>query len=226
MSAEARAAAAAARQRAHDRMRATPWSVTAVTAEARHLARMVRAAEPAADDDPTVVVNRTTPSHRADAGIAWGTLIHGLLEHAMRHPGATREDLCRLARWLSVEEPQLRPVIDDAIDTVQAVAAAGFWQEAAEGERSVETPFAFASEPGVGLMGVIDLTYRTADGWRVIDYKTDVTVDAATAEKYHTQLEAYRHALEACGLRAASATVIPVRLPPTAREPGSGDPPR
>lgn len=32
----------------------------------------------------------TTPSHRADAGQAWGTLVHGLLEHAMRHRAPTR----------------------------------------------------------------------------------------------------------------------------------------
>ena len=45
--------------------------------------------------------------------MAWGTLIHGLLEHAMRHPNATRDDLKRLAMWLTVEEPQLRAVIDE-----------------------------------------------------------------------------------------------------------------
>ena len=37
-----------------------------------------------------------TPSHRADAGMAWGTLIHGLLEHAMRHK-APRATIC--AGW-------------------------------------------------------------------------------------------------------------------------------
>ena len=98
------------------------WSVTSVTAEAHHIARMVRSAEPAADD-PTQVVRKDTPAHRADAGQAWGSLIHGLLEHAMRHPGATREDLRRLAMWLTVEEPQLRSVLDKALDTVAAAAA-------------------------------------------------------------------------------------------------------
>jgi hypothetical protein len=67
-----------------------------------------------------------TPSHRADAGMAWGTLIHGMLEHAMRHAQSTPEDLRRLARWLTVDEPQLRGVIDEAIETVQRVAKAEF----------------------------------------------------------------------------------------------------
>ena len=35
----------------------------------------------------------------------------------MRHEAATRDDLRRLAMWLTVEEPQLRPVIDQALDT-------------------------------------------------------------------------------------------------------------
>src|SRR4030095_7422412 len=98
--------------------------------EARHVAKMARAAEPVDADDVTRVVVPDTPSHRADAGAAWGTLIHGLLEHAMRHEHATREDLCRLAMWLTVEEPQLRAVIDEALDTVQAVASGAFWAEA------------------------------------------------------------------------------------------------
>ena len=62
--------------------------------------------------------------------MAWGTLIHGLLEHAMRHPAATRDDLRRLAMWLTVEEPQLRAVIDEALDTVERAARADFWQRA------------------------------------------------------------------------------------------------
>jgi ATP-dependent helicase/nuclease subunit A len=213
LSAGARAAADAKRQASHTRVRATPWSVTSVTAEARHIARMARTAEPPAADDPTRVVVRDSPSHRADAGIAWGTLVHGLLEHAMRYPDATRDDLRRLAQWLTVEELQLRPVIDEAIDTVQAVARAGFWQQAQGSERSEETPFGFVTAPGVGMMGMIDLMFRSADGWQVIDYKTDVGPGSELAEKYAAQLDAYRRALTACGLQGVRATLVPVRLP-------------
>ena len=52
------------------------WTVTSVTAEARHIARMARSVDASADD-PSKVVAADTPSHRADAGQAWGTLIHG-----------------------------------------------------------------------------------------------------------------------------------------------------
>ena len=64
-----------------------------------------------------------TASHRADTGVAWGTLVHGLLEHAVRHPAATDEDLRRLASWLTMEEPHLRAVIDRAIETVRVVVS-------------------------------------------------------------------------------------------------------
>jgi ATP-dependent helicase/nuclease subunit A len=80
------------------------WTVTSVTAEARHIARMTQSAT-AYNDDPSKVVTTDTPSHRADAGQAWGTLIHGLLEHAMRHKEATADDLHRLGMWVTVEEP-------------------------------------------------------------------------------------------------------------------------
>ena len=81
--------------------------------------------------------------------MAWGTLIHGLLEHAMRHQGSSTEDLRRLGMWLTVEHPQLRPALDIALETVQRVSQAAFWKEAQAAERSVETPFtvSLASAP-------------------------------------------------------------------------------
>jgi hypothetical protein len=66
-------------------------------------------------------------------------LIHGPLEHAMRHAGSTREHLRRLAMWLTVEE--FRSVIDQPIDAVQAVAASDFWQQAKDSHHSEVTPF-------------------------------------------------------------------------------------
>ena len=180
------------------RARVPSWSTTSVTAEARHIAKIARSVESDLDD-PTRVVVADTPSHRADAGMAWGTLIHGLLEHAMRHKTVTRDDLRRLAMWLTVEEPQLRPVIDDALDTILTVAAAEFWKEAkttAEGHE--EVPFAVRADaeaiPRV-LNGTIDLVYRAADGWRLIDYKTDAdTSDTDLAIRYRDQITAYEKA--------------------------------
>ena len=61
------------RESAHGLARAATWSITSVTAEARHIAKMARPID-AMPDDPTQVVTADTPAHRADAGMAWGTL--------------------------------------------------------------------------------------------------------------------------------------------------------
>ena len=94
--------------------------------------------------------------------------------------------------WLTVEEPQLRAVVDEAIETVQRVARAEFWAEAKAGEHSEEAPFATA-EANALINGVIDLLFDSSTGWQVRDYKTDLSVDQ---ERYASQLKAYRQALE------------------------------
>jgi ATP-dependent helicase/nuclease subunit A len=197
---KARAQATATRIAAHQRATAASWSATSVTAESKHIAAIARSAdlpEPT-PNDPTRVVSTDTPSHRADAGTAWGTLIHALLEHAMgRH--ATRDDLRRLAMWLTVEEPALRPVIDDALDTVEAVAKAPFWEEAkASGERHEEVPFARrvpADALAQVLSGTIDLVYKRPSDWRLLDYKTDSGASADDLNaRYQKQIEAYGEA--------------------------------
>jgi ATP-dependent helicase/nuclease subunit A len=194
LSAAANTQAFAMRAAAHDRARVPSWSATSVTAEARHIAKIARSVD-GEMDDPTRVVVADTPSHRADAGMAWGTLIHGLLEHAMRHKSATRDDLRRLAMWLTMEEPQLRSVIDEALQTVEDVARADFWVKAKASEHHVEVPFCVgAVTPGgeVGLTsGVVDLVHRVDDYWNVIDYKTDRS-GVSSATRYDAQLKAYR----------------------------------
>jgi len=218
--AKAQAEAHAVRVGAHDGLRQPSWSITSVTAEARHISKMARAAEPAAEDDPTRVVVPDTQSHRADAGMAWGTLIHGLLEHATRHKEATRDDLRRLAIWLTVEQPQLRTVIDEALEVVQRVAAAAFWQEATESDEChVEVPFTRQQEdPSRHLIaGAIDLVYRQPTGWHVVDYKTD-RASTDLAEKYGVQLGRYRETWAAMTGERVEASIQKVRAPTDGEE--------
>lgn len=198
LSSSAAFAAVEASTVAHERARQPSWSAVSVTSETHHT---VKAATEGDDEahDPTRAVSADTSSRRADAGMAWGTLIHGLLEHAMRHKTATREDLRRLAMWLTLEEPQLRGVIDEALNTVHAVARAEFWNEArAATEAHEETPFGMSVTGDVihnVLSGTIDLVYRAAEGWVLVDYKTDT--DASFADlraRYGTQIDTYSNA--------------------------------
>ena len=106
-----------------------------------------------------------------------------------------------------MEEPQLRSVLDDALDTVQAVSRAEFWREAKASEHYEEAPFAFGD--GTALTnGVIDLFFKSAGKWQIRDYKTTVALDSAT---YQQQLETYRAALRKAGCDADTAEVVHVR---------------
>jgi ATP-dependent helicase/nuclease subunit A len=133
-----------------------------------------------------------------DTGMAWGSLIHFLLEHAMRGPRRDRAHLERLAGWFAFDQPELRRVIPEALDTVERVMTAEFWREAlAAEERAVEVPFAVQLPEATAaprlLHGVIDLAWRTTDGWTVVDYKTDQLgpgVEILLA-RYAAQIRAY-----------------------------------
>ncbi len=210
----AQTAAADVREKAHARVNRPSWSVTSVTEEARHVARMTRSVDASADD-PSKVVVADTPSHRADAGQAWGTLVHGLLEHAMRHKAGTREDLRRLAMWLTVEEPQLRSVIELALDTVQAVTSGEFWADAkASAECHEEAPFTVLdSRDGLPtvLTGVIDLVHRSGGEWKIVDYKTDRDGEAGLSAKYAGQIAEYERAWRRFVPENATAVLVSTR---------------
>jgi ATP-dependent helicase/nuclease subunit A len=231
LSAPALAAATAALAARHAHARVASWSACSVTSEAKRLPRVTIDVPETTGEDPTRVLVADTTSRRADAGAAWGTLVHGLLEHAMRHPGATREDLRRLALWLTIEEPPLRALVERAIDTVAAVARDEFWRRAQDApERHEEAPFSVLEAPPAGLQtpnagpdpgpiyvpnvlsGTIDLAYRDGDEWRVVDYKTDA--DATTADlasRHQAQLTAYERAWSRLAGRRTTARVVGAR---------------
>jgi ATP-dependent helicase/nuclease subunit A len=193
--------ARAKRQFVLERSVVPSWDVTSVTAGAR---------EPSKSPGPGGDSSGLPPGERRlDAGPAWGALIHGLLEHAGRHPDAQRADFERLARWLTVESPDLRPFIPEALAVVERVAGQPFWAEALEGgAMHVETPFAVCLQPGASLgrvggfarptvvHGVIDLVFKAGDGWRIVDYKTDVASSPDQLVHHAPQLAAYRAAWE------------------------------
>jgi ATP-dependent helicase/nuclease subunit A len=196
------------------------WSSTSVT-EGANLRRAWASAPPSGDPpappiDPTTPLVASTPSRRADAGVAWGTLVHGLLEHAMRFPQATPADLRRLALWLTVDEPDLRPLIDEAVSTVEGVAQADFWATAKTSpEAHEEAPFAVRdSVDGLPLVltGVIDLVYRTDAGWQIVDYKTDVGAKSDDlASKYAGQMRSYEGAWSGVTGTKTDARLVPTR---------------
>jgi ATP-dependent exoDNAse (exonuclease V) beta subunit len=118
--------------------------------------------------------------------------------------------------WLSMDEPDLRSVLDQAVRTVVEVSKAEFWQKAKESEHSVETPFTYASDRNQLITGVIDLIFRDPQCWQILDYKTDVEV-ADHAASYAQQLKMYERALAAIGVEKASSRLYGARLTETAQ---------
>ena len=183
LGAAARAAAGAARE-ARRRVLAEPsWLVESVTATAHR----------AAPFGHPVQAGRT---REPDTGMAWGTLVHALLEHAMRGPARDRAHLERVANWLTLDNGELRRVVPEALDTVEGVMASELWQRVLAAEaRHVEVPLAVRRDVDVApprvLYGVIDLAFKTAAGWSLVDYKTDQGDTATLTAKYREQARHY-----------------------------------
>lgn len=148
-------------------------------------------------------VQRTGSPAKADGqqGADWGTAIHGLLE-AMAVPGCP-VDLRTLAKTLFDDLELPLSAIDEAIQTVEAVASSPVWQRAMRSsKRFVEVPFVVKYAPDADssvpriVRGAIDLLFQEEGGWVIVDYKTDSAGADTVAEKYRPQLEEYRRAWE------------------------------
>jgi ATP-dependent helicase/nuclease subunit A len=153
------------------------------------------------------------PSGEGEHGTAWGTVIHVLLETAMREPAAKLGELARSA----LAEQELDPALaDEALATVAAVRASALWARAAAAERTlVEVPFEIVLAPGDALLahlrgsgaagetpaalptlvrGVVDLAFREGGRWVIADWKTDAAAAArrdALVERYRAQVALY-----------------------------------
>lgn len=136
-------------------------------------------------------------------GTEWGTVIHAILEAAMRDSDA---DLHNLA-FGSLQQEGLDPRrADEAVAVVRSVMASDIWKRAqASDRRLAEVPFQTllpARSPQGGgvptvVRGVIDLAFRELGGWVIVDYKTDACPKnhiPALVEHYRGQVETYADA--------------------------------
>jgi ATP-dependent helicase/nuclease subunit A len=201
---ELREAARAGREERLRVARQPSWQVAAVTGTAHRGARPEQPEEAGRSREP-------------DTGMAWGHLVHALLEQALRGTYSDRAHLERLARWFTLEQPELQAVIPEALDTVERVMASDLWRRAmAAEERLAEVPFA-VKVPGNGgpptiLHGIIDLAFRTAQGWELVDYKTDQVDADSLVELYGDQVRQYaKHWAALTGTPVAYAGLYSVR---------------
>jgi len=152
-------------------------------------------------------------------GVAFGDLVHRLLEYAVRY----RADVAAVERygmWLTFEDAGLRTAVPEALAAVQRVMVSDLWKEALASEAcDVEVPFTLVTEGAGGtptlVGGVIDLAYRAEDGWRIVDYKTDQLGGrpaASLLDRYVAQLDGYSRAWsELTGEKAVRVGIHAVR---------------
>ncbi len=139
----------------------------------------------------------------ADQAAAYGEVLHRALALPAGAGGmwGTREAVEALLREFDLP-PELAPEVEE---TVRRVRASAVWRKAAESGRMLqEVPFTLYSEGAEGdapsfLRGVIDLVFRNATGWTVVDFKSDAvgpSALAAAASRHGPQLRAYAAAWE------------------------------
>ena len=170
------------------------------------------AAEPARTEGPGPPDDPATPPAQDRTtlrGYAWGSAVHGTLAAAAQ--GVEGDALEFVARALLVEHE--RPLdergapaeLDELMSLVGRVRASGLWRRAERADlRHPEVPFAVerpAENGGIPRLveGVIDLAFREADGWVIVDYKTDVGDDPDFPRRrraYRRQVDLYAQCWE------------------------------
>jgi ATP-dependent helicase/nuclease subunit A len=115
-------------------------------------------------------------------GTSWGRVMHRLLEAMLRDETI---DIRLYASNLLKDEERDAAELDDVLAVIETVTTSEIWSRVkAADERLVEVPFALEvattdlglEGPAITLLhGQIDLVFREADHWYVVDYKSDIT---------------------------------------------------
>jgi ATP-dependent helicase/nuclease subunit A len=137
-------------------------------------------------------------SDSAEQSLAWGELIHKLLEARWRrgHPPDATEAQLYLAD-LDLD-PEL---LAEALTLVESVAESALWRRAQQARRClVEVPIELRdAKSHVLFHGILDLAFEEPGGWVIVDYKTDRVTQVRLPERsarYRPQLAAYAEAWE------------------------------
>ncbi len=134
--------------------------------------RLASYAESGPDRQDPVSVERVERASARPSGRRFGTLVHTVLKDV--EWDADSDSVRGLAvlhgRNLGAELAE----IDAATEAVTAALQHPLMREAAaSAECYREAPFMYPSPDGAVMEGVVDLVYRAADEWVVVDFKTD-----------------------------------------------------
>lgn len=154
----------------------------------------------AATGEDTAASRSPAVVNEGEHGVEWGSVIHMLLEVAMKESGA---DLERLAAGALAEQGLDPRLAEAASGAVRSVTGSKIWERARKSERVfTEVPFQVMAGPDAEvptvLRGSIDLVFLEGDGWVLVDYKTDAWTGSpeALVRRYASQVRLYASAWE------------------------------
>ncbi len=183
------------------------WKV--VTATAQALARTDEVGEQVSV--PTalaaeVSVEAVAIDFRRPHGKRFGTLVHAIL--AVTSLAADRTQIEQMARAQGRIFGASEEEIIAGAETVVTALAHPLMQRAARSrEFRREVPLMLRLADGVIVEGVIDLAFREASGWTVVDFKTDFEVSGRLAE-YQKQAGLYAEAIAKATSMNATAVLL------------------
>ena len=130
-------------------------------------------------------------------GARFGELVHAILASApLDGDRASFEAAAEVqARILGAPEVERIAAVDSVLrvsthDLLRRAAAA-----ARRGEARRECPVTLTAPDGSLVEGVVDLAYRDAGEWVVVDFKTDREISQAGVERYSRQVALYAAAI-------------------------------
>ncbi|MDA8018355.1 MAG: UvrD-helicase domain-containing protein [Thermoanaerobaculia bacterium] len=127
-------------------------------------------------------------------GRRFGTLVHTLFKDS--ELSAAPAEIASLARFHGRQLEATSEEVQAAIEAVRAALGHPLLLRAQIAEEvQREVPFLLRVANGLFIEGVLDLAFRDDTGWIVIDFKTDVEIEAK-AEHYRRQLAWYIHAVQ------------------------------
>jgi ATP-dependent exoDNAse (exonuclease V) beta subunit len=157
---------------------------------------------------PDVAVEQAGAGIERPHGARFGTLVHAML--ATVDLDASADDVADVA---TVEGRLLGSTPAEVTAAVACVTAAlghPLVRRAAAASRlERETPLAIVLDDGTLVEGVVDAAFEDAQGWTVVDFKTDVEL-AARLEEYRRQVALYARAVAQATGRPATPVLLRV----------------
>jgi ATP-dependent helicase/nuclease subunit A len=164
-----------------------------------HVASVVQreVADPELDEEPERSW-RATGSGRKAPATAVGRMVHAAIQRGAMPGSAVYERFLENEAFRAglVDASQHQAAISESTELLERLAAHDLWIEIGSAQNvQHEIPFTTSDPEGVVQSGQIDLLWRDAEGWKIVDFKTDTLRSdedlEAAITRHRKQVERY-----------------------------------